>query len=281
MITINLPDNTPSGVYEIIPQVIELPHDPVPTPAPRWPIGKGLYIWVLKNCRGGSVSGIVDACLELKVAWVTIKVNNGPNNYNTDAKLDSIILALKTAGIKVWGWGYEFAILPTNEAKKAAERIKTLGLEGYMIDIESEYKNKPNESTAFCDTLRAETDAPLGLASYRYPNMHGEIAWKTFTDICDFHNPQVYWMGTALPQQPSAQLRKSVIQLKAVRDIPVIPIGVASPNDNRTWFPTVAQINDFARACWEDQLPGYSYWSFSHADAVPAWRDAIAAQTWG
>ena len=281
MITIHVAENTPSGEYNLA--AVTPPVIPIPQPVLRYPTGKGYYVWIVKQCRNGDIAAIVDSCLEAKINFLAVKIQNGTAGYNTNSPLSRLFLALNSAGVKVWGWGYEYAIKPRDEALAAAKYTKDLGVEGFIIDIEGEYKNKPSESRTFCDTLKENLDKPIGLASYRYPNLHMDISWNTFLSICDFHNPQVYWQGATLPSSPSQQLKKSIVQLKALRDLPVIPIGVASPSDPpSTWVPTVAQIKDFYHAAFAvEKCPGACYWSWQHAEKVQAWWDAIAAPLWG
>lgn len=287
---ITLTDSLAPGTYNLTldtPAPVPTPQPiptPIPAPAPKHPVGKGYYIWNIKNCGGGSPARIVELCLSAGIKWVTIKLHDGPNEHSNTAKLQSVVTALKAAGIAVWGWGYEYAIKPADEARRAIEMVRRFDLAGYMIDVESEYKDAPGSNIKrlaaiqFCDVwhLVAGESIPVGLASYRYPILHPSLAWDVFAKIITFHNPQVYWMGTSLPTAPTSQLIKSIAQLKAIKDVPIIPIGVASSDDTGTWRPTVAQLDNFAAGVKAQNLLGVCWWSWEHAEREPLVWAAVA-----
>ena len=272
-----------AGDYVLVVEQGPLPVPVPPLPPARHPIGKGYYIWNLSRCGGGNPARITEMALAAGLSWVTIKLHDGPNEHaNTRQNLAAVTLALQSAGIKVWGWGYEYGILPEAEASKAVELTNRYGLTGYIMDVEHEYKGKRDQARRFCDTIRAKApDLPLGLASYRYPKLHGEIAWDVWLAISDFHNQQLYWMGTSLPTSPEHQLIRSRNELLEKRDLPMVPTGVASPNDGDTWRVTVPQLDNFHAAARKLNLPGICYWSWEHAERVdPSWWVAIARQEW-
>lgn len=259
--------------------------EPPPAPALRWPTGKGYFIWMLPRCAGGSPSGLAAACKSAGLQWVTIKVSEagGPFGGNIKPWVDE----LRDAGVAVWGWGYVYGAKPEAEADIAAARVKEFGLDGWMIDAESEYKAPGKAAAAKTYTLRLRNAIPdkgIGLCSYRYPSLHRELPWAEFITGCDFHCPQVYWISSKATAAPGVQLEKSVAELKALRDLPIIPVGVACDNpisNGGNWRPTVAQINNFDSTAQQMGLPGVSWWSYQHAEAIPEFWNAIAGHKWG
>lgn len=273
---------------------------------PRYPTGKGDFIWQLWHCAGGDPVRLADACVEAGIAWVAVKLHDGPNPHaNTRGQLTECVAALRAVGVSVWGWGYVYGFLPAAEGRTAAELTLAYELDGYLIDAEVEYKHKRAQTFTFCFSLRQHLpNHPIGLCSYRFPNSHPEIAWDVFLDICDFHAPQVYPIGNISPADFGKQLQQSVDQLRLKRDLPIVPIGPACPHPvnvpanspqaqmfpilthyaNGTvdvlWSPTVVQLNNFNAAARALDLPGVGWWSWQHAEERPDWWAALAAHQW-
>lgn len=254
-----------------------------PPPLLRWPVGKGYFIWNLFRCANGSPTELANKCKAAHIDWVTIKVCEAGNPFN--GNIWPWVDLLRVAGVRVWGWGYVYGGNPTAEADIAASRVKEFNLDGFMIDAESEYKTPAKAAAARTYTERLRSALPnvgLGLCSYRYPSLHRELPWAEFLAGCDFHAPQVYWIGALSDTSPGSQLARSVAELKALKNIPVVPVGVAcdNPYAGGTWRPTVGQINNFDATARTLGLQGLSYWSFQHTEAIPEFWTAIAGHDW-
>ncbi len=107
--------------------------------------GKGFYIWQIKRCEGGSAAAIANAAVQAGLSHVLIKIADGTNSYNIDSTsgadlVPAVKQALKARNIQVWGWHYVYGYDPTGEANIAIQRIQQLGLDGYAIDAEAQYK---------------------------------------------------------------------------------------------------------------------------------------------
>ena len=115
--------------------------------------GKGFWIWKIKSCEGGVATAIADVALAASLTHVPIKIADGPYQYNYDrvAKVDLIAPvreALKLKNILVWGWHYVYGYDPIGEANIAIQQIQRLGLDGYIIDAEAEYKESGKTAAA-------------------------------------------------------------------------------------------------------------------------------------
>ena len=249
----------------------------------NYPTGKGIFGWKLDYMAGGDPVVMAEKAVAAGFAWVAIKVQGWASVYQPSL-LAPAIRELKTRGIKVWGWGYLVGANSAGVSIAAAEAATTIKvmrdylLEGFLIDAEAEYK-RPGASAwakTYITAIRAAMpEVPLGLCSYRFPNVHPELPWSTFLAGCDFHCPQVYWEGA---HNPCVQLTTSVTQLKALKDLPIIPAGSAYARGD--WAPAVADLDAFDACAKDLQLPGVTWWSFQHAEKVPEWWSAISAHTW-
>jgi len=255
----------------------------------NYPTGKGVLIWKLGSCAGGDPVALAEKAVAAGFAWVAIKVQNWASVYQPSL-LAPAIRELKARGIKVWGWGYLVGAnsagvsIAVAEANTTIRVLKDYLLEGFFIDAEGQYKRLG--ATIWADTyvkaVRKELPiTPLGLCSYRFPNVHPELPWSQFLAGCDFHAPQVYW---EFAHNPCPQLATSVTQLKARKDLPIIPVGSCYsrglPSSPDYWAVTVDDLNAFDACAKDLHLPGISWWSFQHMESRADWWNAISAHSW-
>lgn len=239
----------------------------------RVPNGKGILIWQLKKCADGNMELLAQKARESNFKWVSIKVAERKTTYNVPL-INDAIRELRENGIAVWGWGYIYGDDPIGEAESNANIISQLNLDGYFIDAESEYKrpNMKEKAKIYTKRLSDLTNKPLGLCSYRYPEYHREFPFAEFLEICDFHAPQLYWIGANKDNAPQIQMEVSWNQLKKIRDLPFVPIGVACshPLGDKIWNPTVKQLENFRDYCESKDL-GYGYYNWDAAEKNPDW----------
>ena len=243
-----------------------------------YPVGNGYFIWLLERCENGDFARAAKRAKESGLEWVSIKIADGnyPNNIsksNSGQKdlVGPAVDAFRTAGISVWGWHYVYGYDPVGEAAIAEQRVKQFALDGYMIDAEAEYKNKPTQAKLFMKNLRSRLPGvPLGICSYRFPYYHMEFPWSAFAS-CDFNMPQVYWAGSKVP---GYQLRTSYSQFKSLGySMPFFPLGAAYTEFG--WKPTVAEIAEFRSTVKDLRLPGYGWWEWYEATVrCPEFWDA-------
>ena len=248
--------------------------------------GKGFFIWKIKNCEGGNPTSIGMKALEAGLSHVLIKVANGIYSYNYDwtAKEDlvpPVLQALKARGIAVWGWHYVYGDDPINEARKAIQRIEELGLDGYVIDAESPYKDpaKKKAATTFMKTLKAGApNTPLALSSYRFPSFHPQLPWNEFLSKVDYNMPQVYWMYA---DNPKEQLDRCIREYSAMPyNPPMVPTGAAFSEGG--WAATASEVLEFLQATREYNMSAANFWEWhSCRDNLPpdVW-DTISAYDW-
>ena len=123
------------------------------------PQGKGFFIWRIPNCEKGDAQRIADLAHEAQLTHVLIKVAESVHSYNVYEGVDlvpAVARKLQERGIEVWGWHYIRGENPIGEANKAIERVKTLQLDGYVLDAEGPYKQRGKAAPAkkFMDRLR-------------------------------------------------------------------------------------------------------------------------------
>ena len=225
-----------------------------------------MYIWKIPYCNNGNISEITRLAVNAKYSHVLIKIANGIYSYNYDweRKIDLVpplVAALKSEGIQVWGWHYVFGDQPGQEALKAISRIRELGVDGYVIDAEGEYKGKYSAATTFMNQLtNSIKNIPIALSSYRYPNYHPTLPWNEFLKKSDLNMPQVYWK---FGNNPGAQLKKSIAEFQNLQyKPPIFPTGASYTADG--WTPTVGEIVEFMQTAKDLKLSGFNFWEWSN-----------------
>ncbi len=248
--------------------------------------GKGFFTWKIPNCEHGDANMIARYARDAGLTHVVIKVADGATVYNGtwgDPKdyTTPVVSALRVNGIKVWGWHYIYGNNPTGEATVALTRIRQYNLDGYVLDVEKEYK-EPGKATAarkFMAALRtAFPSLPVALSSYRYPSLHPQVPWKDFMEKCDLVMPQLYWMKA---HNPGDQLARSVREFAGKQpSLPIIPTGAAFREYG--WQPTTGEVLEFCKKAKDLNLSGVNFWEWSDArsTSMPGIWETIQKYDW-
>jgi hypothetical protein len=188
--------------------------------------------------------------------------------------------ALSERGIQSLGWHYVYGYDPIGEADIAIQRVQTLGVQGYVIDAESQYKLPGRDVAAriFMDRLRQFLpDMMIALSSYRFPTYHPQLPWVEFLEKCDYNMPQVYWVEA---HNPGEQLTRSLREFEAITPFrPLIPTGSAYLQGD--WQPTVAEINEFLQTARALNISAANFWEWGHTRLyLPELWEAVADYPW-
>lgn len=248
------------------------------------PKGKGFYIWKIPNCENGDPESISLAAHKAGLTHVLIKIANGIYDYNYDTATKEDLIgpvadALHKRNINVWGWHYVFGDLPKQEAKVAIKQIKSLPLDGFTIDAESEYKGKYTPCRIFMKELRnALPDFPMALSSFRYPKYHRDLPWKDFLSYCDFNMPQVYWEKS---HNPGYQLDRSQNEFQSEVEVfrPIIPTGPVYCAGG--WCSSSDEIIEFMNKAISLKMSAVNFWSWDYChNKMPELWETISDFNW-
>jgi hypothetical protein len=248
--------------------------------------GKGFFTWKIPNCEHGDANQIAARAQEAGLTHLVVKIADGPMVYNGnwgDPKdyTSPVVTALRSRGIKVWGWHYIYGDNPISEANVAIARIRQYNLDGYVIDAEKEFENAGKKTAAkqFMTQLRSACpNLPVGLSSFRYPSLHPQVPWTEFLEKCDLAMPQVYWMKA---HNPADQLSQSVAEFHAkIPSRPVVPTGAAFREYG--WSPTDTEVLEFFKKAKELNLIAVNFWEWSDARSgtMPGVWDTIKDYKW-
>jgi hypothetical protein len=235
--------------------------------------GKGMFAWRVKNIRGGDPQKAADVASAAGLTHVVLKIVDGIWPYNLTATLvdllPPLIAALKAKQIECWAWAYTYGQgRQLLEAQNAVSRFAHLGLSGFVIDAEAEYKVAGGSVWAaqYADTLRAQLPpkTPVFLCSYRYPSVHPEFPWQAFLSRVDGVMPQVYWEQA---HNPTSQLERSVTEFKALAPgKPIIPVGPSYRTG--LWWPSPDEAQAFLDKTLALGLPAADFFSWDECDGI-------------
>jgi len=248
--------------------------------------GKGFFTWKIPNCEHGDAKLIANHAKSAGLTHMVLKIADGTMIYNGnwgDPKdyTTPVVNALRSQGIKVWGWHYIYGDNPIAEANVAIARIRQYGLDGYVIDVEKEYKASGKKAAAkrFMSHIRSACpDLTIALSSYRYPSLHPQVPWTEFLEQCDLNMPQVYWMKA---HNPGDQLARCVKEFQTKNpSLPVVPTGAAFREFG--WKPTDTEVLEFFHKAKDLNLSGVNFWEWSDARSgnLPGVWDAIEEFNW-
>ena len=247
--------------------------------------GKGFFIWQIRNCENGDPKAIANLAVQANFTHILIKIANGTLSYNVDPSTGAdlvppLVKTLHDRKIQAWGWHYIYGIDPVGEANKAIQRVKQLGLNGYVIDAEAEYQapGKDKDARVFMSQLRSGLpNFPVALCSYRYPSYHPQFPWQAFLEKCDLNMPQVYWMQN---HNPGEQLIRCVNEFKAMIPYrPIIPVGAAFEEDN--WAATPDDEMEFLKTAQTLNLSAANFWEWANCrEYLPEVWNTIRDYPW-
>ncbi len=246
--------------------------------------GKGYFTYLLPQCENGDPAAILAAAQAAGLSHVLVKVADGTRVFGIDSAGNdftaAVVYKLRNAGIAVWGWHYVYGDDPAGEAKVAVLRAQALGLDGYVVDAEQEYKERGKDRAArqFMSTLRSALDLPLILSSYRFPDYHPEFPWAAFLEFCDYHMPQVYWEQA---HNAGGQLRESKRQCDALPYARLYLATGAAYGTADGWSAIPADVTDFLKTAKALGIPAVNFfsWDYSRANLPATWK-AVADFAW-
>jgi hypothetical protein len=246
--------------------------------------GKGFFIWKIRECENGDIRAIADAALRAGLTHVLIKIADGAYSYNLDPSgvdpVPGLVQALKQRSIQAWGWQYIYGKDPVGESNKAIQRINQCQVDGFVIDVEKEFKEPGKRAAAekYMDRLRAAfSSLPVGLSSYRFPSYHPQVPWREFLERCDFNMPQVYWVQA---HNPADQLTRCVQEFQAITPYrPVVPTGSAYKSGS--WQAAPEEATAFIKTAQELNLTGLNFWEWGNCRRyIPETWETIGRSPW-
>lgn len=148
----------------------------------------------------GSPEEVLARLNSLKINEVCLKYHDGYGGSVFKANFLKYAPILKSAGVIVGAWGYNYFNYVNEEVKVIIEALDN-GVDYYIFDGEDEIEGKQNETEQAVREIRnAKPNAILGYAPFPYASCHPNYPYQVFDKYCNFVSPQCYSyeIGTSL-----------------------------------------------------------------------------------
>jgi hypothetical protein len=180
----------------------------------------------------------------------------------------------------VGGWGYCYGNDPAGEAQRAVETAQYGQADLLVLDVEAEYKNRPQAADELCRGIRdvLGPEYPLYFSSFAIARYHRSFPFEVFRRYCTGAVPQVYWNAF---RWPVGQSLGWVYEDYAALGIPVeriLPAG-GLYGEGMVTYPPAEDVREFARRVAERGSGAVSFWSYEHM-SEEMWQ-AVASATIG
>jgi hypothetical protein len=227
---------------------------------------RGMWIWVLSETNGGSVSSIVATARHYGIGTLIIKSGDGTSMWSQFNS--QMVSAFHAKGLRVCAWQYVYGNSPVSEAQVGAAAVGD-GADCLMIDAESEYEGKYAQAQSYIKELRKLIGSgfPVALAGFPYIDYHPGFPYSVFLGPggAQYNAPQMYWhdIGDTVDTVYS-----HTYAFNRPYGRPIFPLGQVYNS------PPVGQIVRFRQVSRAYGAPGLSWWDWQ--EAAPADWHAVA-----
>jgi hypothetical protein len=256
---------------------------------PKFPFGKGLWIWELSSLypKFGTVQAIAQKCKDVGIAWVALKSGDGTHTWETQGGVaqfnTDIINIFHQYGLKIYSWSYVYGDDPKREADISVWSLEK-GVDGHIFDAEGQYEGKPEAAVIMLESVRGrQPDAFLAHAPFPIIDSHQTFPYLEFGKYCDAVMPQVYYgefkkkpAESVIWMYDNFMRWENIWKAAGHEDSikPLSPIGQAYDDPGIGYTCSPEDILDFI-----DATKGYmscSFWSFQHVVS-----SKLSDQLWG
>lgn len=248
----------------------------------------------MRNAAGRSTAEIVSVLKYLHVNRVELKCVDGSKRMYTGRSsayagepnvTPELVHAIQSAGITVYGWGFNWGKDPAGELSAAIAEVDRLGLVGWVWDVEETFlqqKDPPaimnslgmGMSAAFPDLIQGFCCMPIlhKPGDPKNPYWNRKV-WEAAALYCAEGIPMAYWYKTNL-QAAGDFVVESILQWQEGFEWEVIPAL-------RAWYQWNGQVQpSWIRSIVQRTIAagryGLTWWSLDEILKWPALYRAIA-----
>ncbi len=236
--------------------------------------GKWVWIWNWRRCEGGDAGRIAERLIAAGCNGALVKAFDGPRWFPQSASEGDqgkpwreIAAELKSRGVPVGGWGYCYGDDPAGEAQRAIETAQYGHADLLVLDVEAEFKGKPQAAEELCRRVREALgpDYPLYFSSFALPRYHRAFPFEVFRRYCDGAAPQVYWNAFKWPVKQAVEQMYEDHTALGIAPEKVFPVGGLYAQ-GAVRYPLAEEVGEFARLAGAQGSNGVSFWSYEHMD---------------
>ena len=229
--------------------------------------GKWIWVWNWRRCSGGDPQAVADRLKSAGCAGALVKAFDGPYWFDQGLSFRDICRRLKARGAGVGGWGYLYGEDPAAEAGRAIETAQYGEADFLVLDVESEFKGRPEAAEDVCGRIRESLgpDYPLYFSSFAIARYHQSFPFESFRRYCTGTAPQVYWNAFRWPLGQALGWTYDDYSAMQLPPEEVFPVG-GLYQEGAVRYPQPAEVRDFVRESAARGSGGVSFWSYEHMD---------------
>jgi hypothetical protein len=243
--------------------------------------GKWTWIWNLRRCDGGDTGVIASRLKTAACEGAIVKAFDGQRWFDQGSSFRQIAAELKARGVAAAAWGYAYGDNPAAEARLAIETIQYGEADLLILDVESEYKDKPEAAEELCRRIREAVgpDFPLYYSSFAIARYHRSFPFAIFNRHCSGTAPQVYWHAFRWPVEQSLRMSYADYAAMGVPPDRIFPVG-GLYQQGLVRFPPAVEVAEFGRGVAGRGSAGVSFWSYEHM-YDDQWQQVAAIRDFG
>ncbi len=234
--------------------------------------GKWVWIWNWRRCDGGDPARVAVRLKAAGCRGAIVKAHDGPywrvGAFGQGRPWPEIAAALKAQGLLVGGWGYCYGQDPQAEAQRAIETVGA-GADLYVLDVEGEFKGRPEAADSICQRIRQAIGPhyPLYYSSYAIARYHGSFPFAVFNQYCSGAAPQVYWNAFRWPVEKALAWMYADYASLGLSPQRLYPVAGVYQGTGVS-YPSAESLAEFAALTAKQGSPGISFWSYEHMDEL-------------
>jgi hypothetical protein len=229
--------------------------------------GKWVWVWNWRGCDGGDADAVARRLKSAGCVGAIVKAHDGARWFDQGQPWREIGRALKAHGLRVAGWAYLYGEDWPGEAQLAIETVQYGEADAYVLDVESEFKNRPDVAEALAGRIREAVgpDYPLFYSTFAIARYHREFPYAAFQRYCSGALPLVYWNAFRWPVDQA--LGWTYDDYAALAEPPqrLFPVG-GLYREGWVSYPSRDEVLRFAALSASGGSPGVSFWSYEHMD---------------
>jgi LysM repeat protein len=229
--------------------------------------GKWVWIWNLRRCEGGDIGRIATRLKAAGCAGALVKAFDGGYWFDQGKSFRDVCRGLKAHGLSVAGWGYLYGRDPASEAQRAIETATYGEADVLMLDVESEFKDRPGVADDVCRRIRAGAGGgyPVYFSSFAIARYHRSFPFEQFRRATAGTAPQVYWNAFRWPMGQSMDMTYADYAAMGIPPSAMHPVAGVYKEGYIT-YPLPHEVREFVRQAGARGSPGVSFWSYEHMD---------------
>jgi hypothetical protein len=227
--------------------------------------GKWVWAWNWRRCDGGDAARVAARLLSAGCAGTLVKAFDGPRWFDQGRPWRDIAAGLKANGVLAGGWGYCYGNDPAGEAQRAIETANYGQADLLVLDVEAEYKNRPQAAEELCRRIRDALGPqyPLYFSTFAIARYHRSFPFEVFRRYCTGTAPQVYWNAFRWPVEQSLGWTYEDYAALAIPPQHIFPVG-GLYREGIITYPTAEEVHEFMQRAAARRSPGVSFWSYEH-----------------